>query len=533
MFPERSSAQYAALGAESHTTVSDVWNLALPAGTSLLGGVSGLECFVTWAVTLRAAFPLFGVLEKGYLALARPALAQQLDSSLTLTYLISELSRAGASALVVDGDVSSEDVALADRLSLPLFLLPKGVDLHRVEREILRTLVDREGQIARHELEARQSFQRALRCGGIQAVLDELSRLTSSRVLVRDHSGIEVGSSDVGGIAEGTAERVFPIQVGGRSLGHLFLLRDSTRDNILDMLRARQAAEVCGIELLERLTRWETEERIGAELVQRLLDETEDEEGLATRFLRLGYDLTRERRHVVIALGVAGNSSSVDHVPYVARSLQRAAQRDGAVVIVLNYHTYWLAFCALKPLGGDQGAGAQTMRHLTRKWLQAAVCDVAVPPDCCAGVSRLLEGVAMRGGGVVAQLRTAVRQALDALELGRRINGFESPYYYEELGLYRLLAGLRAQDELKRFYEETLGVLVRYDREHNTELVRTLEVFFEQNANASQTARALFVHRNTLNYRLQRVADLTGLDLNDAEARLAFQLALKIHRLVM
>ncbi len=56
-------------------------------------------------------------------------------------------------------------------------------------------------------------------------------------------------------------------------------------------------------------------------------------------------------------------------------------------------------------------------------------------------------------------------------------------------------------------------------------------MFFDQNANASQTSRALYVHRNTLNYRLQRIVEITGLDLNDAEARLAFQLAIKIHHL--
>ena len=71
---------------------------------------------------------------------------------------------------------------------------------------------------------------------------------------------------------------------------------------------------------------------------------------------------------------------------------------------------------------------------------------------------------------------------------------------------------------------------MRYDATHGTDLVHTLEVFFEQNANASQTARALYVHRNTLNYRLQRIVEISGLDLNDAEARLAFQLALKVHQ---
>jgi len=532
-----SSGQPLAHGAEGHTTVSEVWNLALPSATSLVGGASGLGRSVTWAVTLRAAFPLFGALGKGYLALARPELARRLDSSLTPGYLISELAHAGASALAVDESISSEDVALADSLGLPVFVLPEGADLHEVERDILRTLVDRDGQLARHEIEARQSFQQALRHGGIQAVLDELSRVTLGSVLVRDQGGTTAGRSDASDGVGRSVETIFPIQVAGRSLGQLILYSDPSRHNPLDAGRARQAAEVCGIEMLERLARWETEERMGAELVQQLLDEAQDGEGTASRFLRLGYDLSPERRHVVIALGAAVDAGSGSPVSYIARDLQWAARRDGAGAVTLKHRDYWLMFCAFGGLAREQVAVTQDARNLTQRWLQQALSGVSSLESllCCrAGVSRVVEGgAAQEGRDTIAHLRTAVRQAIDALELGQRISSFESPYYYEEMGLYRLLAGLRARDELGRFYEETLGVLVRYDGEHNTELVHTLEIFFEQNTNASQTSRVLFVHRNTLNYRLQRIAEITGLDLNEAEARLAFQLALKVHRLSM
>ena len=529
------SGQRAALSAEGHTTVSEVWNLALPPATSLVGGASGLGRSVTWAVTLRAAFPLFGALEKGYLALARPALAQRLDSSLTTAYLISELGRAGASALVMDGSTLSEDVALADGLGLPLFVLPEGTDLHQVERDILRTLVDREGQLARHEIEARQGFQQALRRGGIQAVLDELSRVTWSSVLIRDQSGTMVGRSDASNDASKLVETPFPIQVAGRSLGQLILSSDPGRGNPLDACRARQAAEVCGIEMLERLARQETEERLGADLAQRLLDETQEGEETASRLLRLGYDLSPERKHVVTALVATADEGQHGTAPYVARDLQWAAQRDGAGAVTLRYRDYWLTLYALGGLAAEQGDATPGAQGLMRRWLRQALSGTLGPVSrlhCRVGVSRVVEGGAgCEGQDTIASLRTAVHQALDALELGQRISGLESPYYYEELGLYRLLAGLHARDELSRFYEETLGVLVRYDQDHGTELLHTLEVFFGQNANASQTSRALFIHRNTLGYRLQRIAEITGLDLNDAEARLAFQLALKVHRL--
>lgn len=68
--------------------------------------------------------------------------------------------------------------------------------------------------------------------------------------------------------------------------------------------------------------------------------------------------------------------------------------------------------------------------------------------------------------------------------------------------------------------------LAEYDRERRSDLVRTLETYLAVGANASEAADRLFLHRNSLLYRLQRIGDLTGLDLKDPQARLALQLGL-------
>jgi DNA-binding PucR family transcriptional regulator len=68
--------------------------------------------------------------------------------------------------------------------------------------------------------------------------------------------------------------------------------------------------------------------------------------------------------------------------------------------------------------------------------------------------------------------------------------------------------------------------LVEYDCERRSDLVKTLKVYFEAGANASEAADRLFLHRNSLLYRLSRVEKLTGLDLKDPRARLALQLGL-------
>ena len=89
----------------------------------------------------------------------------------------------------------------------------------------------------------------------------------------------------------------------------------------------------------------------------------------------------------------------------------------------------------------------------------------------------------------------------------------------------RLLEELAASPDLAPF-GELVRPLVEHDRQRRSDLVRTLRVYFATGANASEAADRLFLHRNSLLYRLERIQRLTGLDLKDPGAGLALQLGL-------
>ncbi|NLD73734.1 MAG: hypothetical protein GX649_13595, partial [Chloroflexi bacterium] len=234
---------------------------------------------------------------------------------------------------------------------------------------------------------------------------------------------------------------------------------------------------------------------------------------LAARLRRLGHAPPSPARHLVVALEGPSAGEDVARRQALAGDLRWAAEHEGAAATVAEHagRTYVL-----------MGVPAETPDRRWRAWLQETAAR-HTGARVSVGVSRPV--------ATLGELGRAVRQAGEAAALGRQIAGRPGPHHYDELGLYRLLAGLRDQEELRRFHEETLGGLARYDEENRTELLHTLEVFFRENANASRTARALYVHRNTLAYRLQRIAEITGASLDDPQARLALQLALLIHRL--
>jgi DNA-binding PucR family transcriptional regulator len=105
---------------------------------------------------------------------------------------------------------------------------------------------------------------------------------------------------------------------------------------------------------------------------------------------------------------------------------------------------------------------------------------------------------------------------------------------FEQTGAYRLLLSAMSENptELQRFYDETVEPLVAYDEQYETDLVRTLETFLDADGNVAGTAQRLFTHRHTIYYRLERVRELSGLDVSSSDGREKLSLGLKAMRVL-
>ncbi len=104
-----------------------------------------------------------------------------------------------------------------------------------------------------------------------------------------------------------------------------------------------------------------------------------------------------------------------------------------------------------------------------------------------------------------------------------------APTRYADLGADRLLLLLHRDhpEELGAFVEETIGPLLRHDARSASPLLPTVEAFVRHGGRLRETSAEIYVHRNTLAYRLDRAAEILGVDLKDAKARLSIELALR------
>jgi DNA-binding PucR family transcriptional regulator len=132
-----------------------------------------------------------------------------------------------------------------------------------------------------------------------------------------------------------------------------------------------------------------------------------------------------------------------------------------------------------------------------------------------------------------ADLPRAVSEALLAANVAQ--GGSDGPALaFEQTGAYRLLLSAMSENpaELQRFYAETVEPLVAYDEQYETDLMRTLETFLEADGNVAGTAQRLFTHRHTIYYRLERVRELSGLDVSSSDGREKLSLGLKSMRVL-
>jgi sugar diacid utilization regulator len=188
--------------------------------------------------------------------------------------------------------------------------------------------------------------------------------------------------------------------------------------------------------------------------------------------------------------------------------------------------------------GPNEDAGARVERELV---ILTPAADVAAAKRTAAAVLRELEAglpgftvtvARSRHASDPADLHRAGAEALLAANVAEARGLAELSF--EETGAYRLLLPAMSEDptELEGFFDETVAPLVAYDEQYETELVRTLETFLDADGNVAGTAERLFTHRHTIRYRLERVKELTDLDVGSTDGRERLSLGLKAMRVL-
>ena len=278
-------------------------------------------------------------------------------------------------------------------------------------------------------------------------------------------------------------------------LGVLALIDPDRRADNADLVALEHGATVLAMELARLRGIADTELRLRRDLVHDLLAGTDDESALA-RAGALDYDLRRPHRVVVVE--GKGRARAHDALLSAVRRALRTARQEGlcetwsgSVAVVTAGQADWeqLRRAIVSDLGGQ--------------------CHIGIGGPCARP----------------SELPRSLREAGLALRLQKTLLPGSGACEYPKLGIFRMLAAIPDLTDVEAFIREWLGSLLDYDARRKAELVHTLTQYLEHGGNYDATAAQLSVHKSTLKYRLQRIRDLTGLELNDPDVHFNLQLA--------
>ncbi len=308
--------------------------------------------------------------------------------------------------------------------------------------------------------------------------------------------------------------RAYPIKAGETRLGWLSVFPNGIsldgKDSVIRLTAASMAVELSRDTSGSRGRRRSFWDRL---LARAYDDASEARDDAAAR------GITLAPGYVAVAVEAEGLEESV------------ATQRNGEIrktcVDVLGTRTGEVVvlergggfvFLVPAPLEVD-AANARTAATMITRGLSKAHVDVKV----VGGVGRHAD---------LLNVARSVEEARESLVIVRRMFGGGRVMSHEDLGFYPiLLRGVASREELHQFSQRVLEPLRAYDEKHQTELIRTLRLFFDVGQNIKVAAASLNVHRHTVFYRLRQIGEISGLDLDSPHDQLTLRTAIALDAL--
>ncbi|MEW5920845.1 MAG: helix-turn-helix domain-containing protein [Bacillota bacterium] len=319
---------------------------------------------------------------------------------------------------------------------------------------------------------------------------------------------------------------IAPITVGDNILGYVSILEDLQHKlGEMEYLAIEHAVTVFTVKIMQNKIAYDVEERIKGDFLDDLINKNyHSHKDIMQRASYLGHDLTEQHQVMFIDIDnfsyyvekQKGNESKLSLLKRRVFEVVSKCLEEKIPASIIGSKSE--AIVAVVPLSkkrsfpklGDVG-------EFIKERVKSLIPEITVS----IGIGRVCNSI--------DEIKISYQEARRTLFIAKKFGKRDQVINYDSLGAYKILFNVNNMDELQEFLDQTLGALLKYDRAKKNEiLIPTLKSYLACNCNNQKTADNLFIHLNTLKYRLQKIQDIGAVDLNDPESRLDLQLALKI-----
>lgn len=510
----------------------------------VVAGNSGLDRILTY-VTIMEVPDIVKWLKGEELLLT--SLYPIKDDKEALYNLVKDLDEKGTSALAIKPHRFVDDIPViilkeAERLKFPIIEIPEKVSYLDILSPVMNVIFDKKVVIQDDLDQAYRLLDEIkLSNGGIKHLRDTLINLMKYDIVMDSFVPyLNVPSPNINILpisdeqrkeleiiqrpirlyrwnhSEGKKQEciVAPVFIEGRLYGAITCVGVENDFLEVDLAILERASTVLSLQFMRDKARYELEQQYKTDFFRELLySQVQHEETIIDKGKMFGFDL--KKNYSFLYIEISKVEKGINYYAELVNKLEFfCTQIESGIIIGAIQNGLYMLY----PSANKSKDRVTKDIELISKEINKESLSVTV------GIGRPASSI--------HEIREGFEQSKQAVILGKSLFNEKDIIFYEDLGVYRLLSEIKNTSEIQKFHKESIGHLIEYDKHHDLELIHSLTVYFENNESMSKAADALFIHINTMKYRIQRIKILTNLDPKNSEHKLILQIGLKIHNFI-
>ncbi|WP_057762148.1 PucR family transcriptional regulator [Cytobacillus praedii] len=490
-------------------TLSELLRLPVLKEAKVISGEKGLNRMVKF-VDIMEVPDVQGWLREGELLLTT-AYSIRHDPTL-LPKLVEELAKANAAALAIKPerflhDMPIEMLQMSNNYHLPIIQLPNNIPYMDITNAVMEQIIDKQGSLLRRSEEIYKRLTTlVLENQGIQAVADNVAGLLKSSIWLVDKSGETIVQSPSDTADKLSSQTKFwNITVDKQVEGRLFIEKEALDE--LELICVEQARLVFSLELMRRKTALETEKKIRGDFIDELLSGLPlSKQVIINKGSQLGFNSEVDWEIAVIESDSESISLFIDKVTVL---IHQESQKLRVKSHVHRQGDKYILLLASKSLDADP----KHQSNLSFCWN-----EILIP------FMNDWKGIRLGLGGKTQlwNINRSYLEAKKALMIGARMNLNPRLFTYEEIEILDLLIDASEYVDMDAYVEKRIGHLYKYDQENGMDLLPTLYHYLSTGGSLIETAKRLFIHRNSVKYRIDRIKQLSDIDLDNHQKRFEY-----------
>lgn len=531
-------------------TLQEILSLEVFSSASVGGGYSGLQRTLKWVNIIEILDDISLLQEGEFLITTAFGIA---NNPYLQEHLVNQLHSKGLCGLAIQTGYYLENIPpimlqRADELAFPVIELPKELSFAAITKAVMQKLINREFELLSYSQTIHKRLtDLVLNNANMEQMANVLYNLVNHPVGILDANYKLLAASPLPPLPNlllmvnwperfavlaktGLLEQllrlkqplfipadsdpayvVAPVLAGDEVFGYIVLATPTPLNNI-ELLAVEHSATVLALVLTKEKAVVEVQDKMKGDFFDELLHGVyESSEAVANRARYLGLSTDADYGVMIIDLDNPLMPSASDFPSQVQRIVKKA--------LVASYH---------KPILKNEGNSIVIFLTVDQ--------TTAVPKTLAQGIHSLLckqfpqitlsIGIGSIYNGL-DEVAHSYREARQTLKILRMIGHQSAIASFAEMGIYNFILDFtQNQPAPEQFFHSTVAPLIRYDQSHKSKLAVTLRTYLESNLNAQATARKLFIHRNTLEYRLKQIIKLTGKDPELWQDRMELELAM-------